>query len=90
MAKKKKTREQKILAAIHRKAQLEKLQHYSFTKKSNYEPKEQKRLNKQPEISSMQTFAMHPYRYLIRDLRKTLLVTVAIIAIQVILRAFVR
>jgi hypothetical protein len=89
MAKRKKTREQKILAEIHRQQQVALQQQYSYSISSTAGPKEQE--VKTPKISFSQTNTVRQhYEYLGHDFRKTVLVTVTIIVAQLILHAFLK
>lgn len=91
MPKKKKTREQKILAEIRRKQQLLSEERYSYSVK---ETKQKLKPSSELQTAQISTpviqAADHHYAYLIRDLKKTISISACIIIIQFILHYFLK
>ncbi len=86
MAKKKKTREQKILAEKHRRSQSSTKLEYSFIpKKINDSEKRKTIVDKPVPKVELQASTANFKEYLIHDLRKTTLVTASIIVIQLVI-----
>lgn len=88
MAKRKKTREQKILAEIKRREELVNDNTYSYSESSKSSAVPLKSVPT-PTAPLLQVSTDH-YAYLISDLRKTLIVTAGVILIQIILHNFIK
>lgn len=88
MAKRKKTREQKILAEIKRREGLVKDSNYSYSENSKSSAV---RMESVPTTAAplLQVSTNH-YAYLISDLRKTLIVTAGVILSQIVLHNFIK
>ncbi len=86
MAKKKKTLEKKKLAEIHRSKQLSTQKLYSFSSKTNPKVSKNSELLT-PQIST--PVIKSDNRYLIHDLRKTIILTTIIILMQFLLRMII-
>ena len=86
MAKKKKTREQKIIAEIRRREQLSAAKVYTLTDDIPAVSNEKKSTEKIYQPPTQYTAAVvNQHSYLIHDLKKTVFLTSAIIILQLIL-----
>ncbi len=90
MPKKKKTKEQKRLAEIHRKQHFSTQQQYTFSTDDVLKPIEDKIVAKKLNTTPTTVATNADNQYLMHDLRKTLLLTGTIIFIQIVLRIFIK
>lgn len=91
MAKKKKTKEQKIIAEIRRRQQLSAQKVYTLAADKSILSNEKQvaeRINKTP--TQFTTATINHYNYLVHDLKKTIFLTAGIIILQLFLYFIVK